>query len=148
MRDPCCIEAGLVAEGSISGGVLDGRHYTQAFRVYKCIYEALMRLAWAEFMVWVENDQENSVMVNTFVEKVDGIASLDQQHFDKLLNSKPLAKLMTLWDKFTEHLCHDNGELSAYWMTYADIIENVVLELLRSSHEGNCGVCIFMQSKS
>ena len=69
----------------------------------------------------------------TFVEKVDGIACLNQQNFDKLLNSAPLAKLITLWDKFTEH---DNGELSAYWMTYADIIENVVLGLLRSSHEG------------
>ena len=146
MRD-LCNEAGLVAEGSISG-VLDGRHYNWAVRVYKCIYEAFMRLALAEFMVWVENDFKNSVMVNTFVKKVDGIACLNQQKYDKLLNSKPLAKLMTLWDKFTEHLHHDNGELSAYWMTYVDIIENVVLGLLRSSRERNCGVCIFMQSKS
>ena len=58
--------------------------------MYKCIYEALMRLAWAEFMVWVENDYRNSVMVNTFVEKVDGIACLNQQNIDKLLDNTPL----------------------------------------------------------
>ncbi len=44
---------------------------------------------------------------------------------------------MTLWGDFTEHLRHNNGELSAYWMTYIDIVENVLLALLRSSREGN-----------
>ena len=39
-----CIEAGIVAEGSING-VLDGKHYNRAVRVHKYIYEALMRLA-------------------------------------------------------------------------------------------------------
>jgi len=40
------IEAGLVAEGSISGA-LDGKHYNCAIRVHKCVHEALMRLIWA-----------------------------------------------------------------------------------------------------
>ena len=34
-----CIEAGIVAEGSING-VLDGKHYNRAVRVHKHIYEA------------------------------------------------------------------------------------------------------------
>ena len=46
-----CIEAGIVAEGSING-VIDGKQYNRATRVHKCIYEALMRLAWAEFTLW------------------------------------------------------------------------------------------------
>ena len=40
-----CIESGLVAEGSVNG-VIDGKQYNRAIRVHKCIYEALMRLAW------------------------------------------------------------------------------------------------------
>ena len=46
-----CIESGIVAEGSISG-VIDGKHYNRAVRVYKSIYEALMRLACEEFLQW------------------------------------------------------------------------------------------------
>ena len=52
-----CIEAGIVAEGSIRG-VLDRKYYNRAVRVYKCIYQALMRLAWTEFTLWVEENQE------------------------------------------------------------------------------------------
>ena len=72
LRD-ICIEAGIVAEGSISGE-LDGKHYNRAVRVHKCIYEALMRLAWTEFVVWVEDDHEASAMIKAFVEKVNSMA--------------------------------------------------------------------------
>ena len=48
-----CIEAGIVAEGSIND-VLDGKHYNRAVRVHKYIYEALMTLAWEEFL-WADD---------------------------------------------------------------------------------------------
>ncbi len=48
LRD-ICIESGIVAEVSING-VLDGKHYNRAIRIHKYIYEALMRLAWTEFL--------------------------------------------------------------------------------------------------
>ena len=44
---------------------------------------------------------------------------------------------MGLWGDFLEHLHHSNGELSAYWMSYIDIVENVVLGLLRAARESN-----------
>ena len=44
---------------------------------------------------------------------------------------------MSLWGDFLEHLRHSNGELSAYWMSYVDIVENVLLGLLRAAREGN-----------
>ena len=31
----------------------------------------------------------------------------------------------------------DNGEFSAYWMSYIDMVENIILDLLHGSHEGN-----------
>ena len=50
-----CVEAGIVAEGSVNG-VLVGKHYNRAVRVHKYIYEALMRLAWEEFMLSMEGN--------------------------------------------------------------------------------------------
>ena len=41
-----------------------------------------------------------------------------------------------MWTEFLDHLRH-NGELSAFWMSYIDFVENVVLGLLRASREGN-----------
>ena len=56
-----CIEAGIVAEGSING-VLDGKHYNRAVRVHRCIYEALLRLAWeAVTILGSENCQSISL---------------------------------------------------------------------------------------
>ena len=132
-----CIEAGIVAEGSING-ILDGKHYNCAVRVHKYIYEALMRLAWAEFILWMEDNLEVTAMIKTFVDEVNIIIyDLNQQNFDKLLDSPLLAKLMTLWNSFLEHLGHNKGELSAYGMSYMDMVENVVFGLLRDSREGN-----------
>ena len=51
-----------------------------------------MRLAWGQFMVWVEDNLEASTMIR---------------------------------------------ELSAFWMSYIHIIDNVVLGLLLASHEEN-----------
>ena len=47
------IESQIVAEGSISG-VIYGKHYNRGVRAHKYLYEAMMRLAWAEFMRWLE----------------------------------------------------------------------------------------------
>ena len=119
-----CIEAGIVAEGSING-VLDGKHYNRAARVHKYIYEALMTLAWEEFL-WAEDNQEASTTIEAFVDKVNSmVCDVNQQEFDDLLDSPLLAKLMTLWSDFLEHLRHNNGELSTYWMSYIDIEESV-----------------------
>ena len=65
------------------------------------------------------------------------VCDLNQQTFDGLMNSPVLTKLMTLWSSFLKYLSCDNGELSAYWMSYIDMVENVILGLLHGSREGN-----------
>lgn len=47
-----CTESGVIAEGSIQN-ILTGKMYNRGVRVHKCIYEALMRLAWKQFALWV-----------------------------------------------------------------------------------------------
>lgn len=78
-----------MAEESVNGG-LDGKHYNRAVRVHKYIYEALMRLAWAEFTHWVEdNVHERSAVIKSFLEEVNRmICELDQHQLDNLLPHK------------------------------------------------------------
>ena len=136
-----CIEAGIVAEGSING-VLDVKHYNRAVRAHKYIFEALMRLAWVEFLPWADdNVPERSEMIKLFLEHVKDMATnLNQHELNNLLQSPLLAEVITLWADFLGHLCHNNGELSAFWMSYITIVEDVVLGLLRASREGT-GSC-------
>ena len=104
-----CIEAGIVAEGSVNG-VLDGKHYNRAVRVHKYIYEALMRLAWEEFMLSMEGNQAANATIRAFTEELNNmVCDVNQQKFDSLLNNPLLAELMTLWNSFLDYLRCDNG---------------------------------------
>ena len=40
-----------------------------------------------------------------------------------------------MWKEFLNHLRQNNGEISAFWMSYVDVVEGIVLGLLRASHE-------------
>ena len=122
------IESQIVAEGSISG-----------VRARKYLYEALMRLAWAEFMRWLEtSDSDHRITVVSFLEQVDTFASnLKQEGVDQLLQSQVLPQVTTMWKEYLNRLRHNNGELSAFWMSYVDMVEGVVLGLLGASREGN-----------
>ena len=135
------IESQLIAEGSVNG-VIDGKHYNRAVRAHKCIYEAMMRLAWSEFIQWLENkddkDEEEIASVKVFLERVKMMTNdLCQHSFDSLLKSQSMVKVMEIWGKFLNHLRYDNGDLSAFWMSYLDFMETIVLGLLRGTREGN-----------
>ncbi len=132
-----CIEAGIIAEGSINA-VLEGKHYKRAVRTHKCIYEALMRLAWSEFMLWLNNVDGRSAVIKPLLDQLNNIVdNLNQQEFTNLMQSPLLDELMSMWSDFLEYLRHNNGELSEYWMSYIDMVEDVVLGLVRASREGD-----------
>ena len=42
-----------------------------------------------------------------------------------------------MWNDFLNYLRHDDGELSAFWMIYVDVIQDILLGLLRASREGD-----------
>lgn len=135
LRD-LCIESGLIAEGSINR-VMDGKMYNRAIRVHKSIYEALMRLAWTEFIPYLEEKQpEKMEEVHIFLSKVTE-AGKNEGSWNELLEVQSFAEVQSLWQKFLDHLRRENGDLSTFWMTYVDIVENVLLALLRAAREGN-----------
>lgn len=52
LRDRC-VESGVIVEGSIAG-VMEGRKYNRAVRLHKLVYEALMRVTWKSFLLWLK----------------------------------------------------------------------------------------------
>jgi len=137
LRD-ICIESGILAEGSVSG-VMDGKMYNRAVRVHKYIYEALMRLIWNQFIPWVsEKHPDNLREVRALEDQVILMAKdLNQSEFEKILSNASLEEVVQLFGKYKQFLRADNGDLSAFWMSYIDIVEDVLLGLLRACREGN-----------
>ena len=97
-------------------------------RAHKYLYEALMRLAWAEFTKRLESsDPNHHALAN----------NLKEESLDQLLQCPVLAQVMNMWREFLNHLRQNNGELSAFWMSHVDMVEGIVLGLLRTSLEGD-----------
>ena len=90
-------------------------------------------------MRWLETgDSDHHITVVSFLEQVDTFASnLKQESFDQLLQNHVLPQVMTMWQEYVNHLRHNNGELSAFWMSYVEMVEGIVLSLLWESREGD-----------
>ncbi|KAL8625537.1 hypothetical protein ACOMHN_014626 [Nucella lapillus] len=137
LRD-LCIESGILAEGSVTK-VLEGKNYKRAVRTHKCVFEALMRMIWQGFIPWITDRHADMLPV---VQELDNLISdfhddVGQVTFQALLDNPVVCQILDLWDEYLQHLRHDNGDLSAFWMSYVDMVEDILLGLLRASREGN-----------
>ena len=91
LRDTC-IESGIMTGGSISG-MLEGRMYSRVVRVHNIVYEALLRLAWKDFIPWLEAHHPNQMhAVSALPDQIsDARGEMSQPEFDELLSSDGLA---------------------------------------------------------
>jgi hypothetical protein len=141
------IESGVIAEGSI-GGVLDGRRYNRGVRLHKLVYEAMLRLAWKGFYSWLEEthctDLHNLQETTIQIEKLQ--SELTQDQLEELLQNPSCRRILQLFNMYMNFLRSDNGDLSAFWMSYMDMVE-VVLGLIRASREGNWQLHLAMISE-
>ena len=135
LRD-LCVEAGVIADGSISG-VIDGHRYNRAVRLHKLLYEAFLRLAWKGFLPWIEeNHQEDVIHLEATLQAVDNLCEeVSQTRFEGALDQESSQRILTRFNEYLSYLRLNNGPLSAFWMSYVDMVE-VVLALLRASREG------------
>lgn len=134
LRD-LCIESGVVSEGSVKG-VLEGKMYNRAVRVHKLVYEALMRLIWEQFMSQLDEDEHVYLRVQNTLSQLTN-KDLNQNVIGNLLVTQDFKDLKIMWSQFLNHLRKSNGDLSAFWMSYVDMVEDIILGLLRASREGN-----------
>ncbi|KAK3730477.1 hypothetical protein QZH41_014705 [Actinostola sp. cb2023] len=137
LRD-ICIESGILAEGSVSS-VIEGKMYNRAVRIHKYIYEALMRLIWQQFIPWLTANHADKVRELRVLEvKVnDMVDEVDPKQCESILNSDCFKEMHSLWKQYLQYLRSENGPLSTFWMSYIDIVGDILLGLIRASREGN-----------
>ena len=127
LRD-ICIESCLVVQGSVSG-VVECKAYNRAVRVHKCIYEGLLRIAWKGFLIWIE--KSHAISVERITKLLTPVAQfhddIGQHSFEILLEHDDLEHIALLWNEYLDYLRHDNGDLSAFWMSYLDIVGEILL---------------------
>ena len=107
--------------------------------VHKCIYEALLRVIWKQFIAWETNDYPNKLMqlraIHSEAEEIAETFSVSQ--YKNVLNSESLLQVYQLWSHYLEHLRHENSKLCAFWMSYIHLVGDVLLGLICASREGN-----------
>lgn len=96
-------------------------------------------MAWKGFMTWVEENHGDHVeRVTSLLKQVSNLHDdLCQQHFEPLLTDDDVVQTAQLWNEYLEHLRCRNGDLSTFWISYLDIVGDVLLDLIRASREGN-----------
>ena len=136
LRD-LCVEAGVIADGSVAG-VMDGRKYNRAIRLHKLLYESFMRLAWKGFLPWIEiNHSDEQVHLEESLTIVNGLCEdVSQATVREMMANQSCKHIFKLFEVYLDYLRKENGALSAFWMSYVDMVE-VMLGLIRASREGD-----------
>lgn len=113
--------------------------YNRGVRVHKCLYEAFMRLAWKQFALSVNEVHPNKLpAVHALEEQMVEVANdITQQSHNAILQSPGFEEVHRLWNGFLGHLRSSDSEQSKFWMSYVDIVDNILLALIRTSREGN-----------
>lgn len=61
-----------------------------------------------------------------------------RKQLHSILHSQSLEELYQLWDQYLQYLRADNVDLPAFWISYLDIVEDVLLGLIRASRWRCC----------
>ena len=65
------------------------------------------------------------------------IITTSQQNMENVCHDEEFVAIFNVWNDFLDHLRFANGDLSSFWMSYIDFIDDIILGLIRSSKEGN-----------
>lgn len=136
LRD-LCVEAGVIADGSVAG-VMDGRKYNRAVRLHKLLYETFMRLAWKGFLQWLaSNHSDYMVHLEETLRATSSLCEdVCQAAVREMMDSQCCDEIFKMFEVYLDYLRKENGPLSAFWMSYVDMVE-VMLGLIRASREGD-----------
>ena len=100
LRD-LCVESGVIAEGSITD-VMEGRKYNRAVGLHRIVYEAMMRLAWKGFLLWIHANhgagvhhlEEALKSISTFHDEVS------QTSFTVLMDDASCTRMPILFQEY------------------------------------------------
>ena len=101
-------------------GVMEGKVYNRAVRIHKHIYEALMRLVWKQFVPWLTVNHADKA----------GKLRVLQVKVSDMVNEVELRQCESIWMQYLQYLRSEKGPLSCFWMSYIDIVGDVLLGLI------------------
>ena len=138
LRD-LCIQSGVVAERWVSA-LIEGRSYNRAARFHKLSYEAFRRVAWAEFLPWVKSHHlQDAAQINKALEDIGRLADgLLKSTVDHIFNSLAFQVLFERSEEYMEHLRKTNVPLSAFWLSYIDMVELMLYMIAASRNANEC----------
>lgn len=126
--------SGIVAEGSINT-VISGKCYSRAVRLYKLLYEALLRMLFEMFISSKTADKEESV--KNLQAKIDEfVEDINQESFNDILNSSIFREWVTGFNTFIEECKNENGDLFRFWLSFLDIMD-IFLCLISATRTGD-----------
>ena len=130
------VESGIVAAGSVQA-VLSGRHYNRGIRAHKILWEALSRLRWASFEVFLDGDGAGCpVDFQKIAKALEELRSSPTK--DKLSSLSSMEGTKTFLAAFDGFCTEQNAQspLFAFWSSYLQTVE-LLLAFLRATCEGN-----------
>lgn len=116
---------------------MEGRKYNRAVSLHKLLYESFMRLAWNGFLSWLEdNHLSDKLHLDETMRTIYSLGEeVSQVALKKVLENSSCTCIMELFEVYCEFLRNGNGSLTAFWMSYLDMVE-IMLGLIRASREG------------
>ena len=129
------IESNIVASGSVDG-VLDGKPYNHAVRSHKIVLEALIQRSWVSFYQSLDKDKEEFSQDEVLRYRRCLCDSFNQTDADNVLHSDDFQILFALYVKFLKDCRTSNGPVSAFWLSYIDIIL-LLLRFIRSTRQSD-----------
>ena len=121
----------------VESGVMEGRTNNRAVGVHKIVYEAMMRLAWKGFLLWIHANhgadvhhlEEALKSISTFQDEVSHTSST------ALMDDASCTRMLILFQGYLVAI-GNNNPLTAFWTSYVDMAE-ITLGLLRAAREGD-----------
>ena len=98
-----------------------------------------MRLVWQQVSPWVASNHPDKLSKLRQVEDrvSEMVSTFSQEQYEQIVHSQAVVEVHELWSQFLQYLKSENGDLCAFWMSYIEVVGNVLLGLIRASREGN-----------
>ena len=95
-------------------------------------------MTWKHFLQWIETAEDAvKVAISDAIRNIEDFSdNISEGQMLNLLDSDSTRILLHHFEKFLQFLRSSNGNLSAFWMSYIDMV-NIMFNLIRGSREGN-----------
>ncbi|KAG0729627.1 hypothetical protein GWK47_029953 [Chionoecetes opilio] len=102
------------------------------------MYEALMRIIWKGFQVWIEsNHPDKGPQIRSTDLKIRSIKEdVCHETLAAALDDDSCVQSFDMFAKYLHFLRTKHGDLARFWMMYIDMVE-ILLGLIRADREGD-----------